>query len=272
MKLSSKILLAMLFLLIGGLLMSNIVLKKEYNKIDKSDLYWNYTTVFSKPFKYIKIDGGNITNMAFEQSKKYSVRILNDWKRGHPQLFQSSVKNDTLFIKFLYAPGDQNEKELMKRQNLVRIFSPQLLYVAAYNSNFEMFKLKQKTISVNISGKSRFEVESMIPDMDSINVTQKDSATVEFEMSPDYKSKDRKDTVINKSFQISFGDNLPQSVSGSDIKSDEAMKIELVKAHISGNSIMDVGHAQIRSLQLNIADSSAIILSGGALKKWCQKN
>ncbi len=38
MKLSSRILLAMLIVLVSGLLMSNIVLKQEYNKIDKSDL------------------------------------------------------------------------------------------------------------------------------------------------------------------------------------------------------------------------------------------
>ena len=188
MKLSSRILLAMLIVLVSGLLMANIVLKKEYDKIDKSDLYWNYTSVLTQPFCYVKIDGGNITNIAFEQSKNCSVRILNDWERNHPQLLQSSVNNDTLFIKFVYTPGDQNEKEWMKHSNLVRIFSPKLLYIDAYNSNFEMYKLKQKNIAVNISGKSRFEVESMVPEMDSISVIQKDSAAVQFEMSPDYKT------------------------------------------------------------------------------------
>ena len=58
MKLSSRILLSMLIILIAGLLLSNIVLKKEYNKIDKGDLHWNYTTVLTQPFKYLKIDGG----------------------------------------------------------------------------------------------------------------------------------------------------------------------------------------------------------------------
>ena len=268
MKLSSRILLAMLIILVSGLLMSNIVLKKEYNKIDKSDLYWNYTTVFSQPFKYIKINGGNITNIAFEQSKKYSVRILNDWERDHRQLLQSSVRNDTLFIKFIYTPDNENEKEWMKHNTMVRIFSPELLFVNGFNTNFGMFKLKQKSVAVNMSGKSKFEVESMIPDMDSINVVQRDSAAVEFEMSPDYKSMKRKDTVLNKGVQINFGDNIPQPGSGSnEIKSDEAMNINSVKADLTGHTILDIGHAQIKSLQLKISDSSAIILSGGALKK-----
>jgi hypothetical protein len=131
---------------------------------------------------------------------------------------------------------------------LVRIFSPEILSVDGFNTNFEMFKLKQKSIAVNMSGKSKFELESMIPDMDSINIVQKDSASVEFEMSPDYKS-----TALAR--------------SSKEIKSDEAMNINSVNANLEGYSILDVGHAQIQNIQLQIADSSAIILSGGALRK-----
>ena len=268
MKLSSRILLSLLIIIVAGLLLSNIVLKKEYNKIDKSDLYWNYTPVLTQPFKYLKIEGGNITNIAFEQSKNYSVRVLNDWQRYHPQLIQSSVKNDTLFIKFVSAGNNQNEKDWMKRITLVRIFSPELLSIEGFNTNFEMFKLKQKSITVNMFGKSKFEVESMIPDMDSINIVQKDSSSVEFEMSPEYTSKKSEDVVVNKGGDINFGDKTTPPVMGSDeIKSDEAMRINSVNANLQGYTILDVGHAQIQSLQLKIADSSAIILSGGSLRR-----
>ncbi len=268
MKLSSRILLSMLIILVAGLLLSNIVLKKEYNKIDKSDLHWNYTSVLTQHFKYLKIEGGNKTKIAFEQNKNCSVRVLNDWQRYHPELIQSFVKNDTLFVRFVYTSNNQNEKDWMKWTTLVRIFSPELQYVEGSNTDFEMFKLKQKSIAVNLSGKSKFEVESMIPAMDSINVIQRDSATVVFEMSPDYKSKKGEDTVVNKGVQIHFGDKAITPGPGStDIKSDEAMNINSVNANVQGYSILDLGHAQIQTLQLNIADSSAIILSGGALQK-----
>ncbi|HEY5368417.1 MAG TPA: hypothetical protein VIJ75_05430 [Hanamia sp.] len=261
MKLSSRILLSMLIILVAGLLLSNIVLKKEYNKIDKSDLHWNYTNVLTQHFKYLKIEGGNNTKIAFEQNKNCSVRVLNDWQRYHPELIQSFVKNDTLFIKFIYKSDNQNEKDWMKWTTLVRIFSPELLSVEGFNTNFEMFKLKQKSISVNMTGKSIFEVESMIPDMDSINVVQNDSASVEFEMSPDYAS-------AAKGTQIHSGDEAVTPGPGlNDIKNDEAMNIHWVNAKVQGYSILDLGHAQIDSLQLKIADNSAIILSGGALRK-----
>ena len=268
MKLSSRILLSLLIIIVAGLLLSNIILKKEYNKIDNSDLHWNYTNVLTQHFKYLKIEGGNNTKIAFEQNKNCSVRVLNDWQRYHPELIKSFVKNDTLFIKFIYNSSNQNEKDWMGSTTLVRIFSPELLSVEGFNTNFEMFKLKQKSIAVNMSGKSTFEVESMIPEMDSISVAQKDSASVEFEMSPDYKSKKGEDTVVNKGVQIHFGDNTPTPDAGlNDIKSDEAMSIHWVNANVQGYSILDLGHAQIDSLQLKIADSSAIILSGGALKR-----
>lgn len=262
MKLSSRILLAMLILFVAGLLLSNIVLKKEYNKIDKGDLYWNYTTVFSQPFKYLKMEGGNNTRIAFEQNKNCSVRVLNDWGRNHPPLMQSVVKNDTLFIKFIYASSNPGEKNWMKSVNLVRIFSPELLSVEGVNTNFEMYKVKQKSIAVNMSGKSKFEIESMIPSFDSISVSQKDSSEVVFEMSPEYKSKKAEPASSMNNSQPQASDT--RNVT---IKSNEAMSINSLSAKVDGNSLLDVGHAQIQSLQLNIADSSAIILSGGSLKR-----
>lgn len=45
------------------------------------------------------------------------------------------------------------------------------------------------------------------------------------------------------------------------------MAIKSVNAKIQGYSVLNLGHAQIDSLYLNIADSSAVILSGGALRK-----
>jgi hypothetical protein len=37
--------------------------------------------------------------------------------------------------------------------------------------------------------------------------------------------------------------------------------------HAVRQLVLNLGHAQVQALQLHIADSSAIILSGGALKK-----
>ena len=48
------------------------------------------------------------------------------------------------------------------------------------------------------------------------------------------------------------------------------MRIGNLQANVEGYSLLDVGHAQIGSLGLVVADSSAIILSGGALGRYCK--
>ena len=236
MKLTSKILTAMLLLFIAGLFISNSILKKEYDKTDKNDLYWNYGKILEQPFSHIKMEGGNVTNIAFEQSSNPSVRIFKDWEGYQQQSVITTVRNDTLFLKFPNTYRDIFEKNWMGRNTLVRIFSPRLLSFTGNNSKFEMFKVKQKSMSVTLTGKSDFELESMNTEMDSLYISQQDSSMVVFEMSPDYK--------ITESFHV-----------------------KSVDATIQGVSALDLGHAQIDSLKLAIADSSAILLSGVTLKK-----
>jgi len=266
MKFTSKVLVALAVILIGALLSSNIILKKEYDKVDKSDIYWNYHKILQQPFKYLKITGGNGTRISFEQSQHYSVRILHEWERYHGGRIKAHINNDTLYINFDYVPPTPFDFFYIKNTTTVRVFSPELLSFDGFNTNFEMYRLKQKSMNVNLAGRSKFEVESMLRSLDSINVSQKDSSEVVFEMSPDYKPV--KSTEKEKSVTITIGSAPPGMSSLNQIESPEAMSIKTVKADVQGYSLLDLGHAQIDSLQLSIADSSAIIISGGALKKF----
>ncbi len=265
MKFTSKVLVALTVILIGALLSSNIILKREYDKVDKSDIYWNYHKILQEPFKYLKITGGNGTRIAFEQSPNYSVRILQEWERYHGGKIKAHVTNDTLYITFDYVPPTPYDFFYIKNTTTVRIFSPELLSFDGFNTNFEMYQMKQKSMNVNITGRSKFEIESMLRSMDSITVFQRDSSEVVFEMSPDYKPV--KSTEKEKSVTVTIGSAPPGLSSLTQIESPEAMSIKSVNADIQGYSLLDLGHAQIDSLQLKIADSSAIILSGGALRK-----
>jgi hypothetical protein len=266
MKFTSKVLLALAVILIGALLSSNIILKREYDKVDKSDIYWNYHKILQQPFKYLKITGGNGTRIAFEQSPHYSVRILQEWERYHGGEIKAHITNDTLYVNFDYVPPTPFDFFYIKNTTTIRIFSPELLSFDGFNTNFEMYKLKQKSMNVNLAGRSKFEVESMLRSLDSINVFQRDSSEVVFEMSPDYKPV--KSIEKEKSVTMTIGSAPLDMSSSNQIESPEAMSIKTVKADIQGYSLLDLGHAQIDSLQLSIADSSAIIISGGALKKF----
>ncbi len=235
-KLSTIILTVLLTLIIAGIFASNIILKKVYDKVDKSDVYWNYNIILSQPYKYLKIDGGNITTIMFEQSKKPSVRVLNYWDDYKKDSSLSvHVKNDTLFLKFPNKYRNEGEKEWMQSQVLVRLFAPQLLSIDGSDTNFELQKLKQANINIRLSGNSRLEVETYLPNFDNLNVTQSDSSQVVFEMSPDLKV-----------FPIMHFNN--------------------VSANMTGYTLLDVGRSYIDHVKLNISDSSAVILSGKSLR------
>lgn len=276
MKLSSVILLVTFVLLVTALFASNILLKAEYDKIDKSDAYWTYGNILEQPFKHLKIEGGNVTNIAFEQSKKSSVRVFKNWYGYVEKVVKAYVKNDTLFLKFpSTATKDPYEKNYLQWNTMVRIFSPELLSVDGFDTNFGLFKLKQKSITIHLSGKSKLEVESYGHNFDSIYVTQKDSSEVVFEMSPDLKGSGPAVApgIEQKGLAVHAEKPGLDSLSANNIISNswEALYIKAVKADIQGGSLLDLGHAQINSLHLTISDTSAIILSGQALRNFKDK-
>ena len=272
MKLSSAILLVTFILLVSALFASNLLLKKEFDKVDKSDLYWTYGKILQQPFKHLKIEGGNVTNIAFEQSANPSVRVFKNWAGYENGSVKTFVKNDTLFVNFPGNIENPNEKQWLRNITAVRIFCPELLSVTGFNTNFQVSKLKQKSISVNLSGKSKLEVQSYLSSLDTLNISQKDSTKVVFEMSPELMTSNLNDlsdkstkgiqTMQREAFNASY-----VTVASAPVRKGwETINVQYVEATVEGNSLLDVGHAQIKSLKLNITDSAAVILSGGTLK------
>jgi hypothetical protein len=275
MKKTPKILIGMLGFAIIAMVISNFLLKKEYDKVDKSDTYWTYAKILEQPFKHIKVQGGNLTTIAFEPSMNPSVRVFKMWKGFEDDSVKAFVRNDTLFLTFPENINDPFEKRFMGWNTLVRIFAPELLSVEGNNTNFLIAKFKQKNIRINLSGRSTLEVESYIHEFDNLQINQRDSSKVVFEISPDLKGTEIV-APVSDGFKVTNAvktDDL-SSIIQNNIntkyrlpKSWETMFIGKVSAQISGVSILDVGRAQIKDLQVDIADSSAVIVSGQALKK-----
>jgi len=265
MKLTSKILLLIFLLMVAGLFSSNIILKKQYDRIDKADNYWTYNKVLEQPFAHLYITGGNETNIYFEQSAKPSVRLLQEWVKYQRGNVKAQVRNDTLYLNFDFMPESLFEKVWLRNNTPVRIFSPQLLSVVGYNTHFEMLKLRQKSITINMSGRSKFEIESMYPELDSIHVTQSDSSAVIIEMSPDYR---KKPAQTERQGKIQFHSPAGEVSAYSPLNDfNGSMSINAVTASIKDHSILDIGHAQIGKLDVHVSDSAAIVLSGGTLRK-----
>lgn len=141
-----------------------------------------------------------------------------------------------------------------------------------YDTNIGLFKLKQKSINVSLSGRSKFEVESYLYNLDTLNISQRDSSKVVFEMSPDLKTLDpvALETAAEKGQATITSDVLnseSMTIAPASVRKGwETMSVQSVTANLQDISLLDVGHAQIKSLKLNIADSAAVILLGSTLK------
>jgi hypothetical protein len=76
MKWSNIILSTSLVAVLAGIFGSNVLMKKEYDRLDKSDKYWNYTKLTDKPFRHIRITGGNVSNIVYEQTPHNAVKSV----------------------------------------------------------------------------------------------------------------------------------------------------------------------------------------------------
>jgi hypothetical protein len=237
LKLSTKILLVSLVLITIGLFASNMALKAEYKKLDKRDKYWNYTTVLSQPFKHLKIDGGNVTQVVFEQAPTSTVRLIKYWTNYKLEsAFKAYVSNDTLHISMAYHPQKDSNKEWMENAQLIRISAPQLLSIEANNIQLAIENLKQNSLNLNIAGHSKLWVKSLNNKIDSLNVVEHNNAEV----------------------HINVTDNF---------KGPNAIDFQHINANLNDGSFLDVGRSYTNDLKLNMADSSSIILSGKSVSK-----
>lgn len=269
MKVSSLILITTLCFLVGAMFISNILLRNEYRRIDRSDIYWNYKRVIERPFHHLNIQGSNITNLAYEPSNTYSLRVLKNWRGLEDHRIQYRVSNDTLYTTMRHEFADPYEKDYMKRMTILRVFAPELRSITAKNSFVQMNKTVQSNFRFYLSGKSQVDVETRTHNFDSLFVSQKDSSKVAFRVSADLKMTDQ----LNAN-TVTIGDTAApahrQEETGLEEKSHSWNRLNFswVDAHIDGVSILELGHATINDFQLQIADTSAIILSGSTLRKY----
>jgi hypothetical protein len=236
MKKSSLLLSVLLGCFLITLVGTNIILKIQYNNIDKSDPFWNYTKLTKGSFHHLQLTGGNITRITFIPSPHASIGVLSSWEDRIDGRIKTRIANDTLFVYVEARKESRGMQDWMKGHVLITITCPELRSVGAFNSNLDVRKLSQNNMAVEVSGQSKLDIESYQSDFDSISVHQRDSSAVIFEMA-------------------------------DEIKSSGVMQLHALYAEVQGNSLLDVGHFQIQSLHKTIGDTAGIILSGYTLSR-----
>lgn len=238
MKLSSKLLIGLMLLLAAGLLVSNLILKNEYDKMDKDDKDWEFTTISKESYKHINISGGNICKIIFAPNQEASVKFLK--REEEMKSIQIKVLNDTLYIHFPDSFMNKYPKnQWLRSWEIIRLFSPELISITGNNMHLELDKMKQENLKIFLQGKSNIGIESEVSELIDFQFNLNDSSEVTVQMSPENKN-------------------------------GKVITFQSVQAHLKGRSILNLGSAKIKSLQLSIDENSAIQLSGETLKEFAK--
>ncbi|MFK7775815.1 MAG: hypothetical protein AB8F94_27075 [Saprospiraceae bacterium] len=99
MKPSNILSTTLFFTLIFGMYYTNIILKKEYLKIDLSDKFKNYISYNTETYSVINIEGSNGYPIEIKNGKSNDVKVLRS-RKNH---FKKTHVKDTLFIEFTGA-------------------------------------------------------------------------------------------------------------------------------------------------------------------------
>jgi len=222
-----------LFLFLG-VITSSLILRNKFGKIDKTDPFWNYTKLTTGSFHHIVLLNSNQTQVSFLPGRTGSVGVLNFWESELKQRVHASIVNDTLFVRMVPRDDPPGMRDWMSYHILIAISAPEIYSVQARDANLNMYKMKQKNFTVNLSGKSRMEFETYTPNFDSLSITQNDSTELKFEMA-------------------------------DEIGSSLTLHARSLYSSIHGYSILDIGHFQIDAYHPLIGTGSAVTLSGGTL-------
>lgn len=240
MKWSNVILSSSLALGITGLFGANAVLKREYDSIDKSDKYWNYTKLSDKPFRHIKITGGNVSNIVYEQAPHTVIKVMSAWRGSEDGAVKAVVLNDTLVVDYANTYKDIYEKYWLRDAVTVRITAPAVESVSGTDTKLVFNKFDQPSLKVELQGNSRLVINSYRTDFDRFDVNQSDSSLTVLSMS-------------NETF------------------TNDIITIKELNATGTGVSLLNLRSSKVDQLNLNMADSASVALSGYSLGKWSEK-
>jgi hypothetical protein len=236
MKLSVKILSGMLFLALIGLVFSNFALKKAFEKIDKSDFYWNYDKISNSQFSHIKIDGGNFSGIAVEQSDSFAVKVWKFVKDFDNVNYRTQIVNDTLFIYMYPDVKTSNVINKFRYVTLLRVFTPKLTSITGVDANIELIRMRQPDIEMDISGKSVINYQTDLLQLDKMKIKASDSTQVSINANP-------------------------------EMKADGIFRMNYLNAQITGNSSLQLGRAILDSISYTLSDSASLFLSGHTFSK-----
>jgi hypothetical protein len=242
-KTSTKLLVALLLIIIGSSFMSNILLKDEFDISQKmpKNPFKDYQKIVAQPFSHMVIDSGNLVNNIQIESGDASVVYIHGKKLNLSQWQEHfRVTNDTLFLRF------SNDAKIKsggfrlrdKSKPFIQIVSPNVQSISLNQSQCEIVKFNQKSLIIKGFDNSRISLSDNIDSLDLLDVKLKAS-----------------------------------SLSFTDEHSGKKVNIKKLDADISDHCDFDLSQADIKAFKLkDTDDNSWIRLSSKTIGNLLKKN
>ena len=149
MKASNILLTAILSFIFLASIGSNLILKSEYDKIDRNDQLSGYTRQALKPFKYVKLQGKSVGMTAIQQGDSYQLRMIVDKK-----YLGWKYVGDTLEVTFKrdWNGGNYGPDQLIQMTPSIYIIAPKISGVISEENNYYLRNWISSDISVRQNG------------------------------------------------------------------------------------------------------------------------
>lgn len=173
MKTSNKLIILALLWFVGVLAYDKILCRQEYNKIDKTKYFGQFTTKLKlNSFKHINIKGGNSAHV-YISKRDFSGLQHRDHLTGE---FSYKVNNDTLYIKF----DDKHTgfSPSMNKFNSLIIAFQELESVTVDESYVDYVSESLDNMEFNIGVNSRFGAK--IKNMNKLSVSLSKGSVLNF--------------------------------------------------------------------------------------------
>ncbi len=99
MKRSNRLLLLLSIALVTGMFITNVMLAENYRHLNLEDPFKNFQDVAVRPFRALKISGGNGYAIRIQYGAAYGIKLMNSRK----SFFFMNQQGDTVSIRFQVA-------------------------------------------------------------------------------------------------------------------------------------------------------------------------
>lgn len=153
MKTSNQLLIALLALVFIAIVATSMVLKAEYDKIDKDDPYYGYSLENPPSFRAVKLTGNFQELVQLQPGDAHEIRMHKSVKDE----VQWKVQGDTLVVSFNFPVRQQSDfyNAFYSRSARVYVMLPHLSSLNARGVTAKLTGWKQDSLELSMQGSKR---------------------------------------------------------------------------------------------------------------------